>query len=128
MKLEDDIAPSEAPPPHARKVYVQGSRPDIQVPPNARFVIEDEKQFPGFNPRYLFDNGLEVITPLLWLLFALNLMGYFFLLSWTPTLQPPGRSASPGPSNSIAPAPGARSIRSPLTSVVHWQHCSPSAA
>ena len=32
MKLEDDIAPSEAPPPHARKVYVQGSRPDIQVP------------------------------------------------------------------------------------------------
>ncbi|HWD71442.1 MAG TPA: phosphomethylpyrimidine synthase ThiC [Actinomycetota bacterium] len=32
MKLEDDIAPSEAPPPHARKVYVEGSRPDIQVP------------------------------------------------------------------------------------------------
>ena len=31
MKLEDDIAPSEAPPPHARKVYVQGSRPDIQL-------------------------------------------------------------------------------------------------
>src|SRR5262249_8806143 len=25
-------------------------------------------------------------TPLLWLLFALNLMGFFFLLSWTPTL------------------------------------------
>src|SRR5262249_44509023 len=25
-------------------------------------------------------------TPLTWLLFALNLMGYFFLLSWTPTL------------------------------------------
>ena len=28
-----------------------------------------------------------MITPLLWLLFALNLMGYFFLLSWTPTLM-----------------------------------------
>jgi AAHS family 4-hydroxybenzoate transporter-like MFS transporter len=28
-----------------------------------------------------------LITPLLWLLFALNLMGYFFLLSWTPTLM-----------------------------------------
>jgi AAHS family 4-hydroxybenzoate transporter-like MFS transporter len=28
-----------------------------------------------------------VITPLLWLIFALNLMGYFFLLSWTPTLM-----------------------------------------
>ena len=62
-------------------------RPDFQVPVNARFVIEDEKQqFPGFNPAYLFKEGLALITPLLWLLFALNLMGYFFLLSWTPTL------------------------------------------
>ena len=61
-------------------------RPDFTVPPNARFVIEDEKQFPGFNPAYLFREGLALITPLLWLLFALNLMGYFFLLSWTPTL------------------------------------------
>src|ERR1700682_5708401 len=42
MKLEEDInaAPEgalrprigDAPPPHARKVYVEGSRPDIQVP------------------------------------------------------------------------------------------------
>lgn len=62
-------------------------RPDYKVPANARFVIEDEKQqYPGFNPVYLFREGLAVITPLLWLLFALNLMGYFFLLSWTPTL------------------------------------------
>jgi MFS transporter, AAHS family, 4-hydroxybenzoate transporter len=61
-------------------------RPDFKVPPDARFVVEDEKQFPGFNPVYLFREGLELITPLLWLLFALNLMGYFFLLSWTPTL------------------------------------------
>ena len=61
-------------------------RPDFKVPANARFVVEDEKQFPGFNPRYLFREGLALITPLLWLLFALNLMGYFFLISWTPTL------------------------------------------
>jgi len=61
--------------------------PGTKVPANARFVIEDEKQqFPSFNPSYLFKEGLAVITPLLWLLFALNLMGYFFLLSWTPTL------------------------------------------
>src|SRR5262249_33179646 len=59
---------------------------DFKVPANARFVIEDEKQFPGFNPIYLFREGLALITPLLWLLFALNLMGFFFLLSWTPTL------------------------------------------
>jgi MFS transporter, AAHS family, 4-hydroxybenzoate transporter len=60
--------------------------PGFPVSPNARFVIEDEKQFPGFSPVYLFREGLAVITPFLWLLFALNLMGYFFLLSWTPTL------------------------------------------
>lgn len=66
---------------------VQEIQPGLQVPPNARYVIEDEKQFPGFNPVYLFRDGLALITPLLWLLFALNLMGYFFLISWTPTLM-----------------------------------------
>jgi AAHS family 4-hydroxybenzoate transporter-like MFS transporter len=61
-------------------------RPDLPVPANARFVIEDEKQSPSSNPVYLFRDGLWLITPLSWLLFALNLMGYFFLSSWTPTL------------------------------------------
>jgi AAHS family 4-hydroxybenzoate transporter-like MFS transporter len=61
--------------------------PGFKVPANATFIIEDEQQFPGFNPAYLFRQGLWLITPLLWLLFALNLMGYFFLLSWTPTLM-----------------------------------------
>ena len=66
---------------------LQDIRPDFKVPSNARFVIEDEKQFPSSNPRYLFQQGLAVITPLTWLMFALNLMGYFFLISWTPTLM-----------------------------------------
>jgi AAHS family 4-hydroxybenzoate transporter-like MFS transporter len=70
----------------AMQKVIAAIRPDFNVPPNARFVVEDEKQFPGFNPKYLFGNGLALITPLLWLLFALNLMGYFFLISWTPTL------------------------------------------
>jgi len=61
-------------------------RPDFVVPPNARFVIEDEKQAPS-NPINLFREGLAAITPLTWLIFACNLMGYFFLLSWTPTLM-----------------------------------------
>lgn len=34
----------------------------------------------------LFRGGLKAATPLLWLLFVANLMGYFFLLSWTPLL------------------------------------------
>jgi len=61
-------------------------RPDYAVPAGARFVIEDEKQSPSSNPIYLFGEGLAAITPLTWLMFALNLMGYFFLISWTPTL------------------------------------------
>jgi MFS transporter, AAHS family, 4-hydroxybenzoate transporter len=62
-------------------------RPDYIVPPDARFVIEDEKQSPSSNPIYLFGSGLAAITPLTWLMFALNLMGFFFLISWTPTLM-----------------------------------------
>jgi MFS transporter, AAHS family, 4-hydroxybenzoate transporter len=62
-------------------------RPDFKVPPNARFVIEDEKQSPSSSPIYLFGNGLAAITPLTWLMFAFNLVGYFFLISWTPTLM-----------------------------------------
>src|SRR3954469_5029207 len=60
--------------------------PGYVVPEGARFVVEDEKQFPSSHPKYLFRDGLALITPLLWLLFALNLMGFYFLLSWTPTL------------------------------------------
>jgi MFS transporter, AAHS family, 4-hydroxybenzoate transporter len=76
-------------------------RPDLKVPANARFVIEDEQQSPSSNPVYLFRNGLWLITPLAWLLFALNLMGYFFLASWTPTLLtaakvPPATAALAG--------------------------------
>ena len=61
-------------------------RPGFAVPADARFVIEDERQTPSSNPIYLFQHGLWLITPLSWLLFALNLMGYFFLSGWTPTL------------------------------------------
>jgi len=87
--------------------------PGTAVPANARFVIEDEKQqYPGFNPGHLFKEGLAVITPLLWLLFALNLMGYFFLLSWTPTLiatlkLPPQAGALAGASIQVGGTVGA---------------------
>jgi MFS transporter, AAHS family, 4-hydroxybenzoate transporter len=75
--------------------------PGFVPPANVRYVIEDEQQFPGFSPAHLFRQGLWLITPLLWLLFALNLMGYFFLLSWTPTLMaqlklPPSTGALAG--------------------------------
>jgi MFS transporter, AAHS family, 4-hydroxybenzoate transporter len=69
------------------EALIAAIRPDFKVPVDARFVIEDEKQAPSSNPVYLFGDGLALITPLTWLLFALNLMGFFFLISWTPTLM-----------------------------------------
>lgn len=91
---------------------IKAIRPDFQVPADAKFVIEDEKQFPGFNPGYLFRDGLALITPLLWLLFALNLMGYFFLISWTPTLMtaaklPPATAALAGAALQVGGTVGA---------------------
>src|SRR4051812_25387235 len=86
----------------AMERLIKDIRPDFVVPPNARFELEDEKeQFSGFNPAYLLRQGLALITPLLWLVFALNLMGFFFLLSWTPTLMtaaklPPATAALAG--------------------------------
>jgi AAHS family 4-hydroxybenzoate transporter-like MFS transporter len=61
-------------------------RPDLSFGDDVQFALADEKQYPGLSPRKLFGDGLGLITPLLWLLFVLNLMGYFFLLSWTPFL------------------------------------------
>lgn len=61
-------------------------RPDLTANPVWQFVIQDEKQYSGYSPAKLFSDGLWLITPLLWLLFVLNLMGYFFLVSWTPFL------------------------------------------
>jgi AAHS family 4-hydroxybenzoate transporter-like MFS transporter len=82
------------------------------VPPEARFVIEDEQQSPSSNPIYLFANGLAAITPLTWLMFACNLMGYFFLLSWTPTLMgaahvPPQMAALAGAALQVGGTVGA---------------------
>src|SRR3954462_6079504 len=39
--------------------------PGYRVPEGARFVIEDERQTPSRNPKYLFSDGLALITPLL---------------------------------------------------------------
>jgi len=55
--------------------------PGARVPANARFVVEDEQQFPGFNPKFLFSQGLAVITPLLWLLFVINLLYVVYVIA-----------------------------------------------
>lgn len=46
----------------------------------------DGRKFNSLPFKYLFSGELAIMTPLLWLVFALNLMVYFFLISWMPTL------------------------------------------
>jgi len=57
-----------------------------RVPEGARFVIEDERQSPGSNRKYLFGEGLAVDHAASLAAVRPDLMGYFFLLLWTPTL------------------------------------------
>jgi AAHS family 4-hydroxybenzoate transporter-like MFS transporter len=60
--------------------------PGHSIAAGARLAVADEKVYKGFNPKYLFEGGLALITPLLWICFACNLMGFYFLISWLPTL------------------------------------------
>ena len=97
------------------EALIAAIRPDFKVPANAQFVIEDEQQSPSSSPIYLFGNGLALITPLTWLMFAFNLMGYFFLISWTPTLMgaahvPPATAALAGAALQVGGTVGALAL------------------
>jgi len=62
-------------------------RPDMTFGPETTFSISNERQqVASPSPKHLFRGGLAWITILLWLIFVCNLMGYMFLLSWTPVL------------------------------------------
>ena len=74
---------------------VQRMDPGTVLPPGARFVVQVGEKLPF---RELFAGKLAVMTPLLWTLFVVNLMAYFFLVLWMPTLLqsahvPPGQAA-----------------------------------
>jgi AAHS family 4-hydroxybenzoate transporter-like MFS transporter len=62
---------------------VRQVRPDLSVTPDTIFMSPENK---GGNVSVgeLFQGGLRWITPLLWLLFILNLMVNYFLYSWMP--------------------------------------------
>ena len=67
----------------AAAAMVQRMDPGTVLPTGARFVVHLGQKLPF---RYLFSGKLAVMTPLLWVLFVVNLMAYFFLVSWMPTL------------------------------------------
>jgi AAHS family 4-hydroxybenzoate transporter-like MFS transporter len=60
---------------------------DVRVTATDTFLVGNASdRTSGASVGVLFRGGLRAATPLLWLLFVANLMGYFFLLSWTPLL------------------------------------------
>ena len=76
---------------------VRQLEPSYTISPEQRFVVPNaEVRSPS--PTQLFSSGLAGITLLLWAIVSLVLMGYFFLISWMPTLltraQIPGSEAA----------------------------------
>ena len=69
--------------------------PKANITPDTRFTVATDQTPQTSAPiRRLFAGSLRYITPLLWLLFATNLMATYFLNSWMPILfQGAGLSA-----------------------------------
>jgi len=60
--------------------------PSTEVLAETRFVVHphEERGSPHF--ANLFGHGLALVTPLLWILFVINLMVFYFLTSWIPLI------------------------------------------
>lgn len=58
--------------------------PEIKVEPHSVFSARNEPAYAPFTLGMLFKGRLKAITPLLWMLFGVNLFVNYLLLSWTP--------------------------------------------
>ncbi|HXQ53271.1 MAG TPA: MFS transporter [Stellaceae bacterium] len=65
---------------------IKAMDPTLAITPQTRLVVADEKVYAAFRPTQLFQEGLRWITPLLWLCFICNLMSFYFLNTWLPTV------------------------------------------
>jgi MFS transporter, AAHS family, 4-hydroxybenzoate transporter len=57
--------------------------PNLSLPANARFVVASQATRVPFRPGQLFAGGLAWITPILWVMFILNLFVIYFAGGWT---------------------------------------------
>ncbi|HEX4113267.1 MAG TPA: MFS transporter, partial [Stellaceae bacterium] len=57
--------------------------PTLSIPANARFVVASQASRVPFKPGQLFASGLAWITPILWVMFILNLFVLYFVGGWT---------------------------------------------
>jgi AAHS family 4-hydroxybenzoate transporter-like MFS transporter len=60
--------------------------PGLNIAPDARLVLGDEANAPGFSFKALFAGRLAAVTPLLWISNFLALFQLFFVNQWTPIL------------------------------------------
>ncbi len=75
--------------PARRSVMIRTARqmrPDLEISDDAEFINPPIVQRSGGNITELFSGGLAVITPLLWLCFAVALMANFFLNNTLPLI------------------------------------------
>ena len=76
-------------PKHARARMIKlihRVRPDLNISPETEFVSSETRNATAVPVAELFQDGLHWITPLLWLLFVVNLTANYFLYSWMPIL------------------------------------------
>ncbi len=60
--------------------------PRSDIGPETQFVVDAAEERGSANPAELFKHGLALVTPLLWILFMINLMVFYFMNSWIPLI------------------------------------------
>lgn len=73
----------------------QRMQPGLVIGPDDRFVSESTNR-PRTRMSDLFVGPYAVLTPLLWLLFAINLMVFYFIGAWMPTIIGPAIAKAGG--------------------------------
>jgi AAHS family 4-hydroxybenzoate transporter-like MFS transporter len=72
---------------HERLVaQIEKLQPGLNLDPNSNFTIGDEVNREKFSYGAIFKGRLAWITPMFWLSNAINLMIFYFINQWTPTI------------------------------------------
>jgi AAHS family 4-hydroxybenzoate transporter-like MFS transporter len=60
--------------------------PNVQIVEETSFVVHAVEERGSLHVASLFRHGLALVTPLLWIMFAINLMVFYFMNSWIPLI------------------------------------------
>jgi AAHS family 4-hydroxybenzoate transporter-like MFS transporter len=67
------------------EAYLRAIEPGLEVPPNASFVLVDERtDRTRFSPARLFEGRLLWVTPLIWIAYTASSLTIYFKATWTP--------------------------------------------